>query len=206
VSWATALGGTYSQASGSLLEKGIGLAYPLGDVVMGSIVLLLLARSTRANRLPLMLVGAGILANTVSDSVFTYLQLDSTYSAISNTVDAGWILGFALIGLGALWEAGHEDSAARADRPVTLAGTLIPYGPAVVAGLVAVTKQATTGDIDAFLFWDGVPILVLVLARQLLTLLENLALNRTLEHKVESPDGGAAAARGAFPLARPELL
>ena len=186
LSWVTALGGTYAASTGSLAEKAIGLAYPVGDVVMGSIVLLLLPRSNRENRLPLLLVGCGILANTVSDSVFTYLQLDNSYNAISNVVDAGWILGFAMIALGALWEAGHAEGAAPAEPRMTLVSTLMPYGPAMLAGALAILQQATTGAQEPFLFWDGVVILVLLLARQLLTLLENLALNHSLEQKVEA--------------------
>jgi hypothetical protein len=94
VSWATVLGPSYSQATGGFMEKVIGLASPITDIVMGSIVLLLLPRASRRSRVALVLVGGGILANTVSDSTFTYLQLANTYSGISNAIDAGWVLGY----------------------------------------------------------------------------------------------------------------
>ncbi len=185
VSWATVLGPSYSQASGGLLEKTIGLAYPITDVVMGSIVLLLLPRASASTRVPLLLVGAGILANTVSDSVFTYLQLDNTYSGISNAVDAGWVLGYVLVGLGALWEAGHDSTTRQDDERISLVDTLIPYGPVTVAGIITIVKAARTGSLEPFLFWDGLGVVGLVVIRQLLTLLENVTLNRTLEARVQ---------------------
>jgi diguanylate cyclase (GGDEF)-like protein/PAS domain S-box-containing protein len=183
VSWATVLGPTYNEATGSLAEKVVGLAYPISDIVMASIVLLLLPRAPRSSRAPLLLVGAGILANTASDSIFAYLQLNDTYSAISNTVDAGWILGFALIALGALTEVRQASALRQDSEHISAIDSLVPYGPLAIAGLVAI-HGLLSSSLDPFLLWNGFFLAIVVASRQLLTIFDDLRLNRTLEHRV----------------------
>jgi diguanylate cyclase (GGDEF)-like protein/PAS domain S-box-containing protein len=173
-------------SSGSTGETVIGLAYPTGDLVMGAIVLFLLSRSKRELRLPLLLVGAGILANTISDSAFTYLQLQDKYSPIANVLDAGWVLGFFLIGLGALREPGFEQKTTAADTHIGAVSTVLPYLPLLPAASLAAVKEIFTGSLDPILFWTALFIVGAVLVRQLVTLLENLTLNRTLEDRVAS--------------------
>ncbi|HEX9095109.1 MAG TPA: diguanylate cyclase, partial [Candidatus Dormibacteraeota bacterium] len=185
VSWATVLGPSYSHATGGGMEKAVGLAYPITDIVMGSIVLLLLPRASRRSRVALLLVGGGILANTVSDSVFTYLQLANSYSGISNAVDAGWVLGYAMVGLGALWAAIHPSTLRQDDERITRVDAFMPYGLVAVAGVVAVTAIIRNGTLEQFLLWNGLLIVVLLVVRQLLTIMEDLALNHTLEARVE---------------------
>ncbi|TMD04890.1 MAG: EAL domain-containing protein [Chloroflexi bacterium] len=187
ISWSTALGAAYSQASGGLWEKAIGLAYPMTDVVMASIVLFLLPRAPAARRVPLLLLGAGILANTVSDSVFTYLQLAHTYGNVGNAIDAGWVLGFGLIALAAVRaSSGRSLPASRPDERISRVGILLPYGPVALAGIFAIIREATVGSFDLFLFIAGLLVAALLVVRQLLTLFENLSLNRSLEAKVEA--------------------
>ena len=185
VSWATVLGPSYTQATGGFMEKAIGLAYPISDIVMGSIVLLLLPRASRRSRVALLLVGGGILANTVSDSVFTYLQLANTYSGVSNAIDAGWILGYAMVGLGALWAAQGPSKLRQDDERITRVDAFMPYGLVAVAGAVAVTAMIRDGDLETFLIWDGLLVVVLLVVRQLLTIMEDLKLNQMLEARVQ---------------------
>jgi len=185
VSWATVLGPSYTQATGGFMEKAIGLAYPISDVIMASIVLVLLPRASKTSRVALLLVGAGILANTVSDSVFTYLQLANTYSGISNAIDAGWIAGYALIGLGALWAAGRPAAVRQDDERITRIDAFMPYGLVAVAGAVAVAEMIRSGTLEPFLLWDGLCVVVLLVVRQLLTIMEDLTLNHTLEARVQ---------------------
>jgi diguanylate cyclase (GGDEF)-like protein/PAS domain S-box-containing protein len=186
VSWATVLGPSYTQATGGFMEKAIGLAYPISDVIMGSIVLVLLPRASKTSRVALLLVGAGILANTVSDSVFTYLQLANTYSGISNAIDAGWILGYALVALGALWAVGHPSTVRQEDERITRIDAFTPYGLVALAGAVAVAELIRSGTLEPFLLWNGLCVVVLLVVRQLLTIMEDLRLNHTLEARVQS--------------------
>ena len=184
VSWATALGTAYSGAAGSVPAKVIGLAYPLADVVTGSIVLFFLPRAQARSRVPLALLGLGILANTVSDSAFTYLQLSASYSS-TRLVDAGWIIGFLLIGLAALRESGIQSHESTAGASSGRMEVILPYAVVGATIVFAAVRLIRTGSLDPFLIWTGMLVLVLILARQFLTLMENISLTRTLEARVE---------------------
>src|SRR6266849_7874226 len=59
ISWATVLGTVYRAGSGGLIAQLISLAYPTGDIVIGTIVLIVASRATRENRLPLLLLAGG---------------------------------------------------------------------------------------------------------------------------------------------------
>lgn len=68
-------------------------------------------------------------------------------------------------------------------RTIGLLPALVPYVPVGLAAIVAVADQVDLGA-DAFLVVDGAVILVLLLARQVLTHLENEALAARLDDMV----------------------
>src|SRR5437870_4272259 len=73
ISWSTVLGELYRAGSGDIFSTVLGLAYPIGDVVVAVMALLLISRSARSLQLPLLLVATGLFANLLSDSAFAYL-------------------------------------------------------------------------------------------------------------------------------------
>jgi len=100
---------------GAVLEHVVGLAYPVSDMVMVAVVAMA-ARRERRQRTSLFLVLAGLLAFTVADTSFAYLTAGGSYGA-GNALDTGWVLGYLLVALGALWAFGDPASAASdADR------------------------------------------------------------------------------------------
>jgi hypothetical protein len=92
VSWQTVLGALFRTETGSLLERILVLAYPVGDVVTISLVIFLLAGSLSATRAPLLLVGGGLVAITFSDSLFAYLTQTGRYGN-GELIDTGWFVG-----------------------------------------------------------------------------------------------------------------
>lgn len=181
LSWATVLGSAYQPGSESLLALVISLAYPIGDVVVLTMVLLLVGRVSRSDRWPLFLLAAGLAANLLSDSIFTYLTAQNGYGP-AQLIDAGWVAGFLLIALAAF--RGLQDREAPARVAESSAGALrlfvFPYLP-VAAGVVALcARNLVTGSIDAFLFWDMMVVALLVIVRQFIVLRDNLHLTRTL--------------------------
>ena len=178
VSWATALGATYS-AGGNLLEKTVGLAYPLGDVVWVVVVVAALSR-TRVNRTTMAVMGAGLVAIAISDSAFAYLTQTNAYGS-GNVLDAGWVVGFLVLGYAALrpW---HTESEGTVSRPVSTTQVLLPYVPMTAAAAIAIARNVDR--LNDVLVVAGLMILVLVLVRQVLTVTENAALARRLETTV----------------------
>jgi hypothetical protein len=81
----------------------ISLAYPLGDLVIVTIVFYMVARMRQDGTvpLPLTMIGTGIVTFAVADSGYAYLTMTGRYSSGAIT-DLGWFVGFTLILLAAL--------------------------------------------------------------------------------------------------------
>ncbi len=180
LSWATTLSAVYRSGAGGLFEQAIGLAYPLGDVVVGSVVLAVLSRAQRRDRLTLVLIGAGLVALAVSDSAFAFLTQNNDFGT-GNVIDSGWVAGYLLLALAALWSITRGDGSepGQDDRVSTLQ-VLLPYLPIGLGGLVAVVMAAAGAAFDVFLVVEGLVVVTVVLGRQLVTLLENVTLTQTL--------------------------
>ena len=186
VSWAVVLGPVYRAGEGSALAQVLSLAYPLGDVMTITVVVLVAARlPIGAGRRSMGLVAAGLLAIAVSDSAFAYLTQLGTFGTM-NVLDTGWFAGFLLIALGATCRpTAGEDPWEGRPSATSRAGALFPYVPGAVA-LAAGLVTAARGDLDRFLTVDGFVLLGLLGARQYLSLMDNVSLSRELEAKVEA--------------------
>src|SRR5947207_9834325 len=180
ISWSTVLGAVYRSGSGDLTAQLIGLAYPAGDVVIGTMLVILAARAPRSTRLPLYLLGGGLLANLLADSGFAYLTTASQYGA-GSVIDVGWAAGYLLIAIAALRAASTPALLAAPSGPPGRVGLLLLYLSVAAAAVVAAIEEARPGDLDPVIFWTLLIVIVLVVIRQFLTLNDNLALNRALE-------------------------
>src|SRR5438128_575646 len=179
LSWATVLGAVYRAGSDGLAGNLIGLAYPVGDVLIGTMVVILAARAPRVTRLPLYLLACGLVANLLADSGFFYLTATSQYGA-GNAIDAGWVAGYLLIAIAALRAASTPALPAEAEGPLGRRGLLLPYLPVVAGALVAGVEEIRPAGLDPVVFWGLLAVIGLVVMRQFLTLNDNLALNRQL--------------------------
>jgi diguanylate cyclase (GGDEF)-like protein/PAS domain S-box-containing protein len=177
------------QAGGdSTLALMISLAYPLGDVVIVTIVVYMLAlqRQHGRNFAHLALVGAGIVAFAVSDIGYAYLNLIGAYAS-GGVTDIGWFAGFALILLAArkplppAREADEAELEAADSQPF---GVMLPYVAVLAALFTSVIWFASTGQSNPFVAYTRSALILLIVGRQLLTLLENRNLTRNLEARV----------------------
>jgi diguanylate cyclase (GGDEF)-like protein/PAS domain S-box-containing protein len=186
-SWVVVLGPAVHAGGDGLLGQAISLAYPVGDVVVVTIVVYVLLRARQSKgtvvRLPLGLVGVGLVAMAVADSGFLYLTLTGAYSS-GSLFDIGWFLGYGLILLAArkpVASATEDDGEAAEGRPL---GLLLPYF-AVAIGLASSSVELLrSGSAEPFVSWLRSLIIVLMVMRQILTMLENLSLTRHLEARV----------------------
>jgi diguanylate cyclase (GGDEF)-like protein len=181
VSVATVLGPTFETSAQGWQAWLIGLAYPVGDVVIASVVFILLSQAGRARRTPLVLVGVGLLSLAVADSGFAYLiQHDSYHSG--HLIDVAWIAGFLLIALGGLWAT--ERTATPSIRPIRMQLAL-PYIPLTIALATSVAQRVLTGELGAFLYFNGIVVVLLVIVRQLVILRDNQLLTRRLASTID---------------------
>jgi len=127
ISWVLVLNTLFQAGADNGLSQAISLAYPIGDIVVGTIVVFMLTRARGTNdasEIPLPLIGAGLVAWAVADSGFVYLTAVGSYSS-GALIDAGWFLGYLLILIAARKSAAHPagrdtagPAAERMDKPV----------------------------------------------------------------------------------------
>ncbi len=199
VSWATLGEAVYLAADSTTAERVVGLAYPLRDIVTGTIALAVLARSRGRGVVPLTFIALAVLALAVADSTFLYLTQLDLYGN-GNVLDTGYVVGYLLLMLSALRPAEARISP-DVDERGSFARVCLPYGALAAAIVTIWVVHARNDTIDAFLFWDGVTVIALVVLRQLVMFVENRQLNHRMERTVEELSEreaqlGLALARG----------
>jgi hypothetical protein len=181
VSWILALGPVVRGGGTGLVADVIGIAYPLGDVVMATIVLFAIARSRLGSplgRATLLLLCGGLLSAAVSDSGFSYLALQESYNSGSR-IDLGWFLGYLMVFLAARQAPRH--AAAWMEPPLTQqSGALVPT---VAVGLAAVTTTvaAVRDGIDPFVVGVGLFLVAALAVRSVLRRKDRDALEKSVE-------------------------
>jgi hypothetical protein len=85
-----------------VVQRLVGLAYPLGDLMMAAVVVAAF-RSGTGDLATKRLVLAGIVAFTISDTYFAVGVVVGSFG-LGFWPDTGWVAGYLLVALGALWE------------------------------------------------------------------------------------------------------
>jgi signal transduction histidine kinase len=178
ISWVIVLRPIYQRFDVSLVERAVDLAYPLGDVTIGTIALILLARTRGRGPAPLWLVALSMVVFAVSDTLYLYLDQTGRYGN-GNLIDVGWPIAYLLLLLAPLRPARARMGGSTQDQ-VSLTQLVPPYG--VLA--VALTAYFLTDQFDWFLFWTSVVLGGLVLLRGIASIVENRRLNQRLGRMV----------------------
>ncbi len=188
VSWGTVLGPLY-RSGGEGLAAITALSYPIVDVVITSLVLVLGMRRPPKARLPWALLGGGLLVLSVTDSIFISL-LTAGKPTIGTPLQAGWVACFLLIAMATLMPVG---TGRQRVRHFAVSQELLPYVAVVAAIVLASFLQFRLAD--PFLLWSGVTVLVVVVIHQCMIAYEKVALAASLESRVEARTAELAAAR-----------
>ncbi|WP_203981679.1 hypothetical protein, partial [Planosporangium flavigriseum] len=177
VAWAVVLGPLYHARRGSLTLSA--LAYPLADVVIASLVLILIRDAAPTMRVPARLVGAGVILMCVSDSTYAVLSAEGAYRP-GGFGDLGWFLGFAVVAVAA--PRRHELAGSAAVDEDESSSFLLPYLPFILAlGTAGVLFVVKGGQIEPTLYVISTVLVILVVVRQLIVLRDNRALTDQLE-------------------------
>jgi len=183
-SWATVLGPLYRNHGYGPLAQVISLAYPMSDVILVSLVVILLSRSGVRGRGSLGMVMVGIVALAVSDTAFAYLTEVHQYSG-GNVLDAGWVTGYLLIGLGAWWSLGYPAVVPEVVEASTVS-RVAPYLPVLVV-LAATSVQLLRNRVIGTVSWYlALALALLVLGREGLRLGDRA---RPVVHRRTTPHG-----------------
>ncbi|MBT2530917.1 response regulator [Arthrobacter sp. ISL-48] len=180
ISWYAALGPALSSDGGDLLTHLTGLAYPVVDVIITSLVLVLAMRRQPGERLPWLCFGGGLLILTITDSIYVRLTLEGVSGVTGSPLALGWVVAFLLIALAPLVpfaENPHPDRKAFA-----LGLELLPYVPILVCVYLIAAPHAD--ELGPFLLVVTTVTGIILLVRQVLIIIENITLTTGLELEV----------------------
>jgi diguanylate cyclase (GGDEF)-like protein len=180
VSWATVLGRVDESGGDGLLAQVLSLAYPISDVVIGTMLLVLALRTARRGHTALLLLGGGLAVTAIADSGFAYLTANGSYSG--GWIDTGWVAGFLLVALGAI-RSRRRPVMPAVGRGTSRSRLYLPYVPVAVALVLAVDEEFHGGRLGEFLFVTMLVLIIVVVARQVLTLSDNADLIRRLSDR-----------------------
>ncbi|MFJ4860317.1 MULTISPECIES: EAL domain-containing protein [unclassified Streptomyces] len=196
LSWSLALAHAartaQSGAPGSVPRAALSLAYPLLDIALVSMVLVLHFRRSETNRSAVNTAIAALALTVLSDALFTSPLLSAEYQS-GQLLDAGWFAGSLLLAY-APWGArrlhpGPEPAGRpRADRahsrPITGSlPALTPYLAAAVCTLGILYNVVDGRKVDRMVVFTGCTVVLALVIRQGIMLLDNIALTQELAQK-----------------------
>lgn len=88
---------------GDLGAKTYALSYPVGDILIGTVLILAIRRATGQQKGRMAFLLAGVAAYSIADSAFAYLTAQGAYGAVGSVLNTGWFTGFLLIALAAVY-------------------------------------------------------------------------------------------------------
>ncbi|MGW2269272.1 putative bifunctional diguanylate cyclase/phosphodiesterase [Streptomyces yangpuensis] len=196
LSWSLALAQAartaQSGAPGSVPRAALSLAYPLLDIALVSMVLVLHFRRSETNRSAVNTAIAALALTVLSDALFTSPLLSAEYQS-GQLLDAGWFVGSLLLAY-APWGARriHQGPVPagppRRDRPHSrpITGSLpalTPYLAAAVCTLGILYNVVDGRKVDRMVVFTGCTVVLALVIRQGIMLLDNIALTQELAQK-----------------------
>jgi hypothetical protein len=196
LSWTFVLGSLWRHTDLTTAGGIVALAYPFGDIVIIFLIVLSVRSMTVTGRRPLLWVLVGLFAMAISDSTYAYLVEVGRY-ATGNLVDIGWVVGYLAIAVGASGDASHTVRApSEMPNEASLASLVTPYVPVLLALLVITFEMETHHHVDRFSLLTGFGLALLVIARQVLILLDR---RRELFSASEGPHEPGPESTGSPP-------
>ena len=187
VSWSLGLGEIYRQSQAGLVAQLIGLAYPLGDIVILTVLFVAFRRALPSQRGRIALLLCGLAANAFSDSTFAFLTASGSYLTSSYLFSTGWIYGYTLVALAPLWPetapAPESDEGA-----MTVWRMMLPWFGLIAVLITAVGIVAANRPMDPFLTLPAAGLVIVLMASQALAYrdsLELLAISKLAEKKLK---------------------
>ncbi len=145
--WAFGLRTVWESSSSTKL---LDLAYPVSDIVVGTVLILAIRRATRqqAGRMALLL--AGVASYSIADSAFAYLSAQNTFASVGHVLNTGWFAGFLMIALAATYPAGEPKVATR-QAALDLWQLALPWMTLLLASAGDVFSALSGHELDLFM-------------------------------------------------------
>jgi two-component system, sensor histidine kinase and response regulator len=185
IAWSLGLSKVYETSPETPSAQMIGLAYPVGDIIIATVLIVALRRARQSDVGRMLLLLGGLAFGTLADAAFAYLTAYGTYGELGSPTDAGWVVGYLMIALAPLWPARPANEPREEEGPIELWQLALPW-VAVLAGALTLVRLAVTGQrLDVFETVLAGGIGILIVANQLLTHRDSLDLLRK-SHRAEA--------------------
>ncbi|GAA2295084.1 putative bifunctional diguanylate cyclase/phosphodiesterase [Streptomyces violaceusniger] len=192
LSWSLALAhtGEFGADGASVARGALTLAYPLLDIVLVSMVIVLHFRRSSGNRSAINTAIAAFALTVLCDALFTSPLLREHYRS-GQILDAGWFAGSALLAY-APWvarrEAAQNSPPARRSpqQSVPIAGSLAALAPYLAAGVCTLGVLFNVMDgrpIDGVVLFTACAVVLALVVRQAIMLMDNIRLTQELAQK-----------------------
>jgi diguanylate cyclase len=175
LTWVTAVSAVVQAGAPTRLALAVAVAYPVSDLVLVAVALLTLTLRRVERRPQLVLLVLGLVAISVSDSVFAYL-VSSGADDIPPIGDIGFVAGPFLVALAGLAPVRPARGGVEPSRLGLRSHLLIPYVPLTAVGLLLLVQTALDRTFDPLEVYLGLLVVTLVVTRQFITLRENTTL------------------------------
>ena len=106
--------------------KLLDLAYPVGDILVGTVLILAIRRATQQQKGRMALLLLGVASYSIADSAFSYLTAQGAFGSVGSVLDTGWFAGFLLIALAAIYPDAPPKTAAK-QAPLDLWQLALPW-------------------------------------------------------------------------------
>ena len=180
ISWVAVLRDVYEAGGTSRFAFGLSLAYPIGDLVVITVAVMVLMRARSAERRTLTILIGGVVLMALADSAFVYLSARDLYEGqIGRVVDVCWNSALMLIGASALIFRDQPAADSPKVRVPSKLAMCLPYVPVAVAAVVCAPTNLRLPGVAA-LFGSTVVLVVAVLLRQYFVVAENRRLLVTI--------------------------
>src|SRR6266581_392378 len=130
--------------------KTLDLAYPVTDILVGTILILAIRRATEQQKGRMALLLAGVASYSLADSAFSFLTAQGSFGSVGNVLDTGWFAGYLLIGLAAIYPAAPM-RAATAPAPLDLWQLALPWMTLLTASAGDVYSALSGHELDLFM-------------------------------------------------------
>jgi diguanylate cyclase (GGDEF)-like protein/PAS domain S-box-containing protein len=183
LSWSIALAQDARWSGTSTARVALALAYPLLDILLVSMVLVLHFRRSAMNRSAVNTAIAAFALTVLCDAMFAAPPLREHYMS-GQILDAGWFAGSMLLAYAPWVGSQHHHVPVRAGRRVTGSLTaLTPYLAAAVCVLGILYNVIDGRKLDRVVLLTGCTVVLALVVRQGIMLLDNIALTHELSQK-----------------------
>src|SRR5438874_2874350 len=130
--------------------KALDLAYPVTDILIGTILILAIRRATEQQKGRMALLLAGVASYSLADSAFSFLTAQGAFGSVGNVLDTGWFAGYLMIGLAAIYPAAPMRTAT-AQAPLDLWQLALPWMTLLTASAGDVYSALSGHELDLFM-------------------------------------------------------